>query len=228
MKTISCIIFIFISLSNFGQVNNALLENSIAEEKKLDSSINKIYTENFLVQTDTRTRKIYLNSGYTLEKTLDYTITNVSNNKKVLFHQIPFSKTNNLENDSIILNDYNFDSYLDLYIQYDSKMWGGYFVYNPKKDIFIFEKLLNTMDEITIDWTNKTISGKKTFYGKYKDKYGTFRQTNILYYSEYFFEGERLENVCVKSYRLRENKKRRFVSKKKYTYTDNGFLLAKR
>jgi hypothetical protein len=221
MKVITSIVFIFFSLSIIGQVNNTMPENSIAEEKKLDSSINKLYFANFLVESDTGICKVYLNSnlGWVNEKSLDYTVTNLNTNKKVFYKQVPVLSTKKSGLDSLILMDCNFDSFTDFYLQSEVQGQSKYFVYDQAKDTFISEKLLNSFDVIYFDLNNKTVVGRNIHPQCYRDKLGVTHTSNKTYVEEYSIHGIGLENVAVTSFLTINNKKKnRLIHRKKHYY----------
>ena len=58
---------------------------------------------------------------------------------------------------TVYLKDVNLDSYLDLTIRWNSRGKESYWLYNPNKEIFEFNKELNYMEPYYIDCKNNII-----------------------------------------------------------------------
>jgi len=76
--------------------------------------------------------------------------------------------------DDIYLVDENYDSYLDFTIQWNSRGFTSYWIYNPDKEIFEFKKELNYMRPYYVDCNENLIysfqGGTAWYYDSYAYK----------------------------------------------------------
>lgn len=112
--------------------------------------------------------KINLHSAKTRDYldtyTQDYLVTTLSGNKIVYSSSVKLNKVSidnrNKCTDTLEVADYNFDGYPDFRIcQYSPKYI--YKVFDKEKNTFVDEPLLNQMDDIEFDFTNKTAKANK-------------------------------------------------------------------
>ena len=226
MRTVTFIILVLSNLSLFGQVNTSFAEISQSKKVKFDSIKNSFTYSYFNFETDTGKRKIYLGvySDWGLEKSLDYTITNFNTNKIVFKRQFPLSLIEKIENDSIVLVDFNFDSISDFYINFDLEGWGGYFIYNQAKDTFVKDNLLSSLNDIRFDYKKKIITGNQYRSDPYIDKQGVKRTPKEMFKSEYVLKGIGLRKVNLRVRKRSKNSKWKTIKKEKFEYIDQRLI----
>lgn len=226
MKIVTSLAFVLSCLSLFCQVENSVNELSQYKNFKFDSVKNSFTYSYFHFETDTGKRKIYLGvySGWGLEKSLDYTVTNLNTNKIVFKRQFPFSNVEKIENDSIVLMDFNFDSISDFYINFDLDGWGGYFIYNQAKDTFVKDNLLSSLYEIRFDYKKKKITGNQYYSEPRIDKQGVKRAPKEMFKGEYILKGIGLRTVNLRVRKRSKNSKWKTIKKEKFEYIDQRLI----
>jgi hypothetical protein len=226
MRTVTFIFLVLSNLTLFGQVNTSVAEISQCKKVKFDSIKNSFTYSYFHFETDTGMRKTYLGGhlGWGHEKSLDYTVTNLKTNKIVFKREFPFSIVEKIENDSIELKDFNFDSISDFYINFDLEGWGGYFIYNQAKDTFVKDNLLSSLDDIRFDYKKKKITGNQFHSEPHIDKQGVKRAPKEMFKAEYVLKGIGLRHVNLRVKKRSENSKWKTIKKEKFEYIDQRLI----
>jgi hypothetical protein len=89
----------------------------------------------------------------------------------------------------------NFDNFPDLHISSQIPKWNCYFVYNAKKDTFVYEPYINSLENLYIDWHDGVVTGERTTAIQNLDKQGVKRPPVEFIKEEYRFEGVGLKDV---------------------------------
>lgn len=130
-----------------------------------------------------------------IEEYWNYKVTNILSNKLVLDLDVPFHSNQIKGEDSIQQIDVNFDNYVDLHIYSKIPKWNCYFVYNAKKDTFVYEPYINSLENLYIDWHDGVITGEQYIFSPNLDVEGEKRTPVEFIKEEYLFEGVGLKDV---------------------------------
>jgi hypothetical protein len=98
--------------------------------------------------------------------------------------------------DSIHTEDCNFDGYPDLIIpNKHNKYQSPIYYYNAERQKFYQDHFLQQLENLSIDFERKTITGKNTSQAQEINKYGQFREPKKKIWREYKFIGPSLKYV---------------------------------
>jgi hypothetical protein len=98
--------------------------------------------------------------------------------------------------DSIHTADCNFDGYPDLIIKYAlSETYTSIYFYNVERQKFFEYPNIKHLENLSIDFQRKTISGKNTSQAFERNKYGQLREPKKKIWREYEYNGPSLKYV---------------------------------
>lgn len=98
--------------------------------------------------------------------------------------------------DSIYTEDCNFDGYPDLIIKdKQMKTYRSVYFYNAERQKFLEYPNIKELEDLSIDFQTKTITGKNTTQAWERNKYGQLRQPKKKIWREYEFKGPSLKYV---------------------------------
>jgi hypothetical protein len=98
--------------------------------------------------------------------------------------------------DSIYTEDCNFDGYPDLIIKDEQmKTYRSVYFYNAERQKFLEYPNIKELEDLSIDFQTKTITGKNTTQAWERNKYGQLRPPKKKIWREYEFKGPSLKYV---------------------------------
>lgn len=103
--------------------------------------------------------------------------------------------------DSIYTEDCNFDGYPDLTIKDEQmKTYRSVYFYNAERQKFFEYPIIKGLEDLSIDFHTKTITGKNTTQAWERNKYGQLRQPKKKMWREYEFKGPSLKYVKMQTF----------------------------
>jgi hypothetical protein len=124
--------------------------------------------------------------------------------------------------DSIYIQDCNFDGYPDLIIKDEQmKTYTSIHFYNAERQKFYEYPNIKQLENLSVDFQHKTISGKNTTQAWERNKYGQLRQPKKKIWREYEFIGPSLKYVQMQTITFTPNKGRK-VKTTYYIYDYNS------
>jgi len=103
--------------------------------------------------------------------------------------------------DSIYTADCNFDGYPDLVIKDEQmKTYRSVYFYNAEQQKFFEYLNIKQLEDLSIDFQNKTITGKNTAQAWERNKYGQLRSPKKKIWREYEFKGPSLKYVKMQTF----------------------------
>jgi hypothetical protein len=112
--------------------------------------------------------------------------------------------------DSILTEDCNFDGYPDLIIKNEhNKTYTSIYFYNAERQKFYEYPTIKHLENLSIDFQRKTISGKNTSQAFERNKYGQLREPKKKIWREYEYIGPSLKYVKVQTITSIPNKYRK-------------------
>lgn len=125
--------------------------------------------------------------------------------------------------DSIHTADCNFDGYPDLIIKDEpSKTYSSIYFYNVERQKFFEYPSIKQLENLSIDFQSKTITGKNTTQAWERNKYGQLREPKKKMWREYEFIGPSLKFVKMQTITFTPKKGRKV--KTTYYIHDNNSL----
>jgi hypothetical protein len=126
--------------------------------------------------------------------------------------------------DSIHTEDCNFDGYPDLIIKDEhNKTYTTIYFYNAERQKFYEYPTIKHLENLSIDFQRKTITGKNTAQAFEINKYGQLREPKKKIWSEYEFIGPSLKYVKMQTFTF--TPKRGGKVKTSYYLYDNNSLV---
>ena len=126
--------------------------------------------------------------------------------------------------DSIYTEDCNFDGYPDLTIKDEQmKTYKSIYFYNVERQKFFEDPNIKQLENLSIDFQTKTITGKNTTQAFERNKFGQLRPAKKKIWREYEFIGPSLKYVKMQTITHTPKKGRKL----KTTYYINDFNLLK-
>jgi hypothetical protein len=112
--------------------------------------------------------------------------------------------------DSILTEDCNFDGYPDLVIKYEpNKSYTAIYFYDVERQKFFEYPNIKHLENLSIDFQKKTISGENTSQAFERNKYGQLREPKKKIWREYEYIGPSLKYVKVQTITSIPNKDRK-------------------
>jgi len=114
------------------------------------------------------------------------------------------------QSDSIYTEDCNFDGYPDLVIKDEQmKTYRSVYFYNTKRQKFYEYPDIKQLENLSIDFQTKTITGKNTTQAWERNKYGQLRPPEKKIWREYEFFGPSLKYVKMQTFTFTPKKGRK-------------------
>ena len=124
--------------------------------------------------------------------------------------------------DSIHTADCNFDGYPDLILKDENNgTYTSIYFYNAERQSFYEYPVIKHLENLSIDFKTKTITGKNTAQAWERNKYGQLREPKKKVWREYEFKGPSLKYVKVQTI-TRTQKGGRKVKSDYYTFDNNN------
>ena len=112
--------------------------------------------------------------------------------------------------DSIQTEDCNFDGYPDLVIKDEQKKtYTSIYFYNAERQKFYEYPNIKQLENLSIDFHSKTITGKNTTQAFERNKYGQLRKPKKKIWREYEFIGPSLKYVKMQTFTFTPKKGRK-------------------
>lgn len=125
--------------------------------------------------------------------------------------------------DSIYTEDCNFDGYPDLTFKDEQmKTYRSIYFYNVERQKFFEGPNIKQLENLSIDFQTKTITGKNTTQAFERNKYGQLRPPKKKIWREYEFIGPSLKYVRVQTFTVLPERGRK-VKTNYYTYDYKSF-----
>lgn len=114
------------------------------------------------------------------------------------------------QSDSIYTEDCNFDGYPDLVIKDEQmKTYKSVYFYNAERQKFFEYPNIKQLEDLSIDFQTKTITGKNTNQAWERNKYGQLRPPKKKIWREYEFIGPSLKYVKMQTFTFTPKKGRK-------------------
>jgi hypothetical protein len=112
--------------------------------------------------------------------------------------------------DSVLTEDCNFDGYPDLVIKDEqTKSYSAIYFYDVEQQKFFENPNIKNLEDLSIDFQRKTITGKNTSQAFERNKYGQLREPKKKIWREYEYIGHALKYVKVQTITSAPNKGRK-------------------
>lgn len=112
--------------------------------------------------------------------------------------------------DSIYTEDCNFDGYPDLIIKDEQmKTYRSVYFYNAERQKFFEYPNIKQLEDLSIDFQAKTITGKNTTQAWERNKYGQLRPPKKKIWREYEFKGPSLKYIKMQTFTFTPKKGRK-------------------
>lgn len=152
-----------------------------------------------------------------------YRIYNSTNNQLLSEIIGEFEYLFHTQSDSIYTEDCNFDGYPDLIIKDEQmKTYRSVYFYNAEQQKFFEYPNIKQLEDLSIDFQTKTITGKNTTQAWERNKYGQLRPPKKKIWREYEFKGPSLKYVKMQTFTFTPKKGRKVKST--YYIYDNHSL----